>query len=231
MGIAALHPSYANTQTHLRNLAARCARALQNSFAHQRRGRRECRVLAAPAVSCAICARKNAHEHTGTAGALRHSLRNGLTAYTELSLETNSFCLHRRRIEGLPKPGWVDVSSASLTPATGARTTRLCRTQPRQSSARCVRSRTEARPANTTTRPTLPRPPRPAPTFVTMANAPLPGRDGGICKGDLGLARRSIFLQVRLDRANHFEVATENRFSAHRQSARGQKKGQRGWLH
>jgi hypothetical protein len=50
-----------------------------------------------------------AHEHTGTAGALRHSLRNGLTAYTELSLETNSFCLHRRRIEGLPKPGWVDV--------------------------------------------------------------------------------------------------------------------------
>jgi hypothetical protein len=83
-----------------------------------------------------------AHEHTGTAGALRHSLRDGLTAYTELSLETNSFCLHRRRIEGLPKPGWVDVSSASLTPATGARTTRLCRTQPRQSSTRCVRSRT-----------------------------------------------------------------------------------------
>ena len=25
---------------------------------------------------------ENAHEHTGTAGALRHSLRNGLTAYT-----------------------------------------------------------------------------------------------------------------------------------------------------
>ena len=64
-------------------------------------------------------------------------------------------------------------SSASLTPATGARTTRLCRTQPRQSSTRCVRSRTKARPANTTTRPTLPRPPRPVPTFVTMANAPL----------------------------------------------------------
>ena len=134
-----------------------------------------------------------AHEHTGTAGARRHSLRNGLTAYAELSLETNSFCLHRRRIEGLPKPGWVDVSSAGLTPATGARTTRLCRTQLRQSSARCVRSRTRARPANTTTRPTLPRPPQPAPTFVTMANAPLPGRDGGICRSDLGLARRSIF--------------------------------------
>jgi hypothetical protein len=41
-----------------------------------------------------------AHEHTGTAGALRHSLRNGLTAYAELSLETNSFCLHRCRLDG-----------------------------------------------------------------------------------------------------------------------------------
>jgi len=159
---------------------------------------------------------ENAHEHTGTAGALRHSLRNGLTAYTALSLETNSFCLHRRRIEGLPKPGWVDVSSAGLTPATGARTTRLCRTQPRQSSARCVRSQAKARPATTTTRPTLPRPPQPAPTFVTMANAPLPRRDGGICRGDLGLARSSIFLRTGLDRANRVEVAAENRFCAHR---------------
>ena len=41
-----------------------------------------------------------AHEHTGTVGALRHSLRNGLTAYAELSLETNSFCLHRCRLDG-----------------------------------------------------------------------------------------------------------------------------------
>ena len=45
-----------------------------------------------------------AHEHTGTAGAARHSLRSGLTAYTALFLETNSFCLHRRRIEGLSSP-------------------------------------------------------------------------------------------------------------------------------
>ena len=160
-------------------------------------------------------ARRNAHEHTGTAGAARHSLRSGLTAYTELSPETNSSCLRRRRIEGLPKPGWVDFSSAGLTPATGARTTRLCRTLQRQSSARCVGSRTEARPVNTTTRPTLPRPPQPAPTFVTMANAPLPGRDGASCKGDLGLRRRSIFFQSRLDRPNHVEVAAENQFSAH----------------
>ena len=47
--------------------------------------------------------RKCAHEHTGTAGAARHSLRSGFTAYAALSLETNSSCLHRRRIDGLPK--------------------------------------------------------------------------------------------------------------------------------
>ena len=38
-------------------------------------------------------AREIAHEHTGTAGALRHSLRNGLTAYAALS---------RRRIRLAP---------------------------------------------------------------------------------------------------------------------------------
>jgi hypothetical protein len=45
-----------------------------------------------------------AHEHTGTAGARRHSLRNGLTAYAELSLETNSFCLHRCRLDDSRDP-------------------------------------------------------------------------------------------------------------------------------
>jgi hypothetical protein len=39
-------------------------------------------------------------------------------------------------------------------------------------------SLTENRPATASARPTLPRPPHPAPTFVTMANAPREGRDG-----------------------------------------------------
>ena len=42
------------------------------------RGRSEDRVRAAPAVSCAFAHRKRAHEHTGTGGASRPSLRNGL---------------------------------------------------------------------------------------------------------------------------------------------------------
>src|SRR6185295_16888230 len=68
-----------------------------------RRGSRECRVHAAPAVSCAIVRKRNAHEHTGTDGTLRHSLRNGFTAYAVLSPATNSSCHRRHRISGLSK--------------------------------------------------------------------------------------------------------------------------------
>jgi hypothetical protein len=57
----------------------------------------------------------------------RHSLRDGFTAYSELSPATNSSCHRRRRIKGASKPGWARNASAGLTPATGARTTRLCR--------------------------------------------------------------------------------------------------------
>src|SRR5437762_1264507 len=122
MGIASLHPSYVVTPPHSRGAFARALPTFR-----QTRGRRECRVLAAPAVSCARDGGRGAHEHTGTAGALRHSPRNGLTAYAALSLETNSSWLHRRRIDGIGKPGWVRNASADLTPATGARTTRFCR--------------------------------------------------------------------------------------------------------
>src|ERR1700733_537995 len=42
------------------------------------RGSGECRVRAAPAVSRAKCIKEGAHEHTGSAEAIRHSPRNGL---------------------------------------------------------------------------------------------------------------------------------------------------------
>ena len=57
-----------------------------NSFRPQKeRGRREDRVHAAPAVPCAKVDKKNAHEHTGSAEAIRPSLRDGVTAYFVLS--------------------------------------------------------------------------------------------------------------------------------------------------
>ena len=58
---------------------------------HLRRGRREDRVHAAPAVSRASAHGKSAHEHTGSAGASRPSLRNGFTAYFALFPENGSF--------------------------------------------------------------------------------------------------------------------------------------------
>src|SRR3954454_2034788 len=58
---------------------------------HLRRGRREDRVHAAPAVSRANAHGRSAHEHTGSAGASRPSLRNGFTAYFALFPENGSF--------------------------------------------------------------------------------------------------------------------------------------------
>src|ERR1700744_6244796 len=65
-------------------LATRCARGLQVRSPQKKR-RREDRVHAAPAVSCASCTKESAHEHTGSAEAVRPSLRNGFTAYFVLS--------------------------------------------------------------------------------------------------------------------------------------------------
>ena len=71
------------------------------------RGRREDRVRAAPAVSCAKCAKRCAHEHTGSAGASRPSLRSGSTAYSVLSPVNGSFSAVVRR----------SLLQANLTPA------------------------------------------------------------------------------------------------------------------
>jgi hypothetical protein len=57
----------------------------------ENRGRREDRVRAAPAVSCAKRTKRNAHEHTGSAEASRPSLRSGFTAYFALSPVNGSF--------------------------------------------------------------------------------------------------------------------------------------------
>jgi hypothetical protein len=56
-----------------------------NVVPRKERGSRECRVRAAPAVSCAKVHKRSAHEHTGSAEAIRHSLRDGFTAYAVLS--------------------------------------------------------------------------------------------------------------------------------------------------
>jgi hypothetical protein len=72
--------------------------------------------------------------HSGGTGNIRHSPRNGLTAYGVLSPETNSSCLRRRRIDGLTRPVARRETFAGLIPATGAMTIRFCLTQQCRSS-------------------------------------------------------------------------------------------------
>jgi hypothetical protein len=83
-------------------------------------GRREDRVRAAPAVSCAKAVRKNAHEHTGSAETLRPSPRNGFTAYFVLSPARPELVCHRHPQEART-PCELDTCHW------GVRTTRLCR--------------------------------------------------------------------------------------------------------
>ena len=58
----------------------------------------------------------SAHEHTGSAEALRHSLRNGFTAYTCSPRRRIPFCHRRQRIESCLSPvgptrlRWLDIS-------------------------------------------------------------------------------------------------------------------------
>jgi hypothetical protein len=93
------------------------------------RGRREDRVRAAPAISCAKMHIKKTHTSIQV-----QRRQSGLPCAMVLRLMPRS---PRRRIRlvtviggyGFVRPGRVDTTSADLTPATGARTTRFCRTR------------------------------------------------------------------------------------------------------
>jgi hypothetical protein len=143
----------------------------------QDRGRREDRVRAAPAVSCAAFALTKTHTsiqvQRRTSGLPCAMV---LTAYSVLSPATNSSCHRHRRIKSFVGPGWANITSADLTPATGARTTRLCRTQLRRSSC-ARRSLTDKPPCDSLPRRRCRVHRIPRPTFVTMANAPLRGHE------------------------------------------------------
>ena len=118
------------------------------------RGRRECRTLGASAAACAVVesTRVSHHEYTGNT---RHSPRNGFTAYFALSPVTGLVCHRRLR----------KLVFAHLMPASGHQDhTTSPSAGPRARQSRGLR------------------PPHPAPTFVTMANAPLRDRTGQVLK-------------------------------------------------
>jgi hypothetical protein len=124
-----------------------------------------------------------------------------LTASFVLSPVTGLVCHRRQRIKVLSAPGRADKTSANLTPASGRQDHTTSPSAAIVSRQRAVdRSQIPKNPpCHHVARPTLPRPPHPIPTFVTMANAPLVGRDGGINKSVSTKWRSRIFLQRGLD--------------------------------
>src|SRR5258708_230152 len=137
------------------------------------RGRRECRMRAAPEVPCAMGRRVRARAYRA-AEAIRHSLRNGFTAYSVLSPVSRS-SLATVAPEKLVSPE-LDASIS------GVRTTRLCRTLSRRSLS--------ALPASTASRP----------TFRGDHDTPLlTGRDGDRYPTDLPFGKSEIFLILGLD--------------------------------
>src|SRR5438105_5251486 len=123
-----------------------------------------------------------------------------LTAYTVLSPATNSSCHRHPRIKVLSKARSGRLASAKLTPATGARTTRLCRPLKRRSSCTLAdRSRGSSRPA-TACAPDALASTASRPASVTIAKRPSVGTGRLGYGADLGQAETEIFLQMGLDR-------------------------------
>jgi hypothetical protein len=118
----------------------------------EKRGRRESRVRAAPAVSRARRV-KSAHEHTGSAEAVRPSLRNGFNGFLR-ALPGDRLSCHRRFAR--------QSALRNLKPAPG-------RQDHTTSPSAIARRSSKALPASTASRP----------TFVTIASAPHEERDGG----------------------------------------------------
>jgi hypothetical protein len=162
----------------LHSRGADSARSFARTLSLEKRGSREYRVHAAPAVSCA-----NMHKNTHTSIQVQRR-QSGIPCAMVLTLIS---CSPRRSgffgtvaCEDLAcrKPGRVDMPIArrplrrqdhTISPSASAPF--VC--------APIDRSRIDkTRPAIKSCARALPRPPHPAPTFVTMANAPLAGRDG-----------------------------------------------------
>ena len=111
-------------------------------------------------------------------------------------------------------------TSADLTPATGARTTRFCRTQQRRSSCAdqsLTASRPSLSPPCNASRAQRHRVHRIPSRVRDDRDTPLlPERDGRIDRTDLPDTLSGIFLKARLDDPNHVEMAGEIRSFAQR---------------
>ncbi len=165
------------------------------------RGRGECRVPAAPAASCAKCWWHTSVATTGPPGSPGIPARDGFNGLFR-ALPGDRALLPPSSADMQPVHARLgrhafrelDASVGASGPHDFAvRCNRL-------SSARSlIAHRSFDPPCDPLARQTLPRPPHPIPTFVTMANAPLARRDAGSCSCDLGWMKTGIFLQRGMD--------------------------------
>src|SRR5882757_6902685 len=123
-------------------------------------------------LACKIV-QKSAHEHTGSAEAVRPSLRNGFTAYVELSPAIGLSC-HRRLRKLLP---------ANLTPASRRQDHTILPSASKALSSEAPLPSIASNPAS-----------------VTIAIRPSSGVDGRSYKSDLRFRKTRIFFQGGLDR-------------------------------
>src|SRR5450631_4391341 len=96
-----------------------------------------------------------------------------LTVSFVLSSVTGLFCHRHQRTNVVPKPGRADRTSANLTPASGRQDHTTSPYAGNISRPRAVdRSQVHHPPCNPVARKTLPRPPHPIPTYLTIRIRP-----------------------------------------------------------
>src|SRR6202163_3410355 len=152
------------------------------------RGRGERRMPVAPAASCAMIVVERTRATTSTPESPGVPARNGFNGFLRALPGDRAVLPPSSADMFLSKPGWADLNSANLTPASG----RQDHTTSPYAATSLVRTLLIAHrpfanpPCDPVARKTLPRPPHPIPTFVTIMIRPS-SRDGmaRICRDDL----------------------------------------------
>src|ERR1700724_1574844 len=106
-----------DVQTHVRDLAARCARSVDESFAQERAwGMPDARCTRGLVCTCIGRTHTSNNEYTGIT---RHSRTQWFYDLFR-ALPGDRACLPPSSADQvLSKPGWADLNSANLTPASG----------------------------------------------------------------------------------------------------------------
>jgi hypothetical protein len=177
------------------------------------RGRREGRVPAGTRGLVCKSADRGAHEHTGisqTSGLpcamVLRLIPRSPRRRIRLASVANGLAIHRSPV-GLDNLHQLDTSNGCQdhTALPYASAPFVC----------ALQSLTGEPPCDPHHAPTLPRPPQPAPTFVTTADAPLAEQDGGSCRADLGWPKTGFFFRAGLDGTNRVERIEEISPRAH----------------